>query len=169
MPGRGRRPHSRPRRPTAPRGSAGAPEAALPRLEYAATLGELQADEAADERSRTAGRVPRRMSEPRVAEPLTLSDLAFRRVARDLYAEVDPLDEVERILAGKPQLFRFQFFAVATDRGPAIVVETEIRAADASAAIRAAADVDWPPRAIGLRVLDDEGFELFERLKADRR
>ena len=42
-----------------------------------------------------------------------------------------------------------QFFAVADDRGPSIVAETEIQAADASAAIPAAADADWPPRAIG--------------------
>ena len=84
------------------------------------------------------------------------------------FSEIDPLDELERILAARPQRFRLQFFAVADDRGPSIVAETEIRAADASAAIRAA-DVDWPPRAIGLRILDHEGREIFERLRADRR
>jgi hypothetical protein len=28
---------------------------------------------------------------------------------------------------------------------------------------------NWPPRAIGLRLLDLEGREIFERLKADLR
>lgn len=85
------------------------------------------------------------------------------------FSEIDPLDELERILAARPQRFRLQFFAVADDRGPSIVAETEIQAADASAAIRAAADADWPPRAIGLRILDHEGRQIFERLRADRR
>ena len=85
------------------------------------------------------------------------------------FSETDPLDALERILAARPQRFRLQFFAVADDRGPSIVAETEIQAADASAAIRAAADADWPPRAIGLRILDHEGREIFERLRADRR
>jgi hypothetical protein len=78
------------------------------------------------------------------------------------------LDELDRILAARPQRFRLQFFAAAGHRDPAIVVETEIEAADASAAIRAAIEADWPPRAIGLRILDGEGREVFERLKADR-
>jgi hypothetical protein len=85
------------------------------------------------------------------------------------FSEIDPLDELERILAARPQRFRLQFFAVADDRAPSIVAETDIQAADPSAAIRAAADADWPPRAIGLRILDPEGREIFERLRADRR
>jgi hypothetical protein len=87
----------------------------------------------------------------------------------DPFFEVDPLDELERILAARPQPFRLQFFAVADERGPTIIAETEIQSANASAAIRAAADADWPARAIGLRILDREGREIFERLKADRR
>lgn len=87
----------------------------------------------------------------------------------DLFSEVDPLDELERILAAGPHQFRLQFFAVAGDHGPGIIGETEIQAPDASAAIRASADAEWPPRAIGLRILDREGREIFERLKADRR
>jgi hypothetical protein len=79
------------------------------------------------------------------------------------------LEELERFLAAGPHRFRLQFFAVADDRGPAIVDETELEAANASAAIRAAANADWPPRAIGLRILDREGHEVFERLRADRR
>ena len=87
----------------------------------------------------------------------------------DPFSEIDPLEELDRILGARPQRFRLQFFAVADDRGRSIVAETEIPARDASAAIRAAAEADWPPRAIGLRILDDEGREIFESLKADRR
>jgi len=85
------------------------------------------------------------------------------------FFEVDPLDELERILAVKPQCFRLQFFGVGADYGPVVLAETEFQALDASSAIRAAAEADWPPRAVGLRVLDLEGREIFERLKADLR
>ncbi len=85
------------------------------------------------------------------------------------FFEADPVDELERVLAVKPQRFRLQFFGVGTDLGPAVLTETEIQATDASGAIRAAAEATWPPRAAGLRVLDLEGREIFERLKADLR
>ncbi len=84
------------------------------------------------------------------------------------FFEVDPLDELERLVAVKPQRFRLQFFGVA-NLGPAILTETEIQAPDASGAIRTAVETVWPPRAVGLRVLDLEGREIFERLKADMR
>ena len=85
------------------------------------------------------------------------------------FFEADPVDELERVLAVKPQRFRLQFFGVGADLGPAVLTETEIQATDASGAIRAAAEAAWPPRAAGLRVLDLEGREIFERLKADLR
>jgi hypothetical protein len=85
------------------------------------------------------------------------------------FFEVDPLDELERILATRPQRFRLQFFGVGADHGPAILTETEIQAADASGAIREATAANWPPRAVGLRLLDLEGREIFERLKAELR
>lgn len=83
-------------------------------------------------------------------------------------SEIDPVAELNRILGAKPQRFQLQFFAVAGDRSPSIVLESEVEAADASAAIRASAETDWPPRAIGLRILDREGRVIFERLRADR-
>jgi hypothetical protein len=85
------------------------------------------------------------------------------------FFEVDPLDELERVLAVKPQCFRLQFFGVGPDLEPAVLAETEIQATDASGAIYAAVEATWPPRAVGLRVLDLEGREIFERLKADLR
>jgi hypothetical protein len=53
------------------------------------------------------------------------------------------------------------------DHGPAVLTETEIQAADASGAILEATAANWPPRAVGLRLFDLEGREIFERLKAD--
>ena len=85
------------------------------------------------------------------------------------FFEADPLDELERILAARPQCFRLQFFGVGADHGPAVLTETEIQAADASGAIREAVATNWPPRAVGLRLFDREGREIFERLKADLR
>ena len=85
------------------------------------------------------------------------------------FFEVDPLDELERVLAARPQRFRLQFFGVGADHGPAVLTETEIQATDASDAIREAVSANWPPRAVGLRLLDLEGREIFERLKADLR
>jgi hypothetical protein len=85
------------------------------------------------------------------------------------FFEVDPLDELERVLAVKPQCFRLQFFGVGPDLEPAVLTETEFQAADASGAIYTAVEATWPPRAVGLRVLDLDGREIFERLKADLR
>ena len=48
------------------------------------------------------------------------------------------MDELERILAARPQRFRLQFFGVGADLGPAVLTETEIQATDASGAIREA-------------------------------
>jgi hypothetical protein len=85
------------------------------------------------------------------------------------FFEVDPLDELDRILTTRPQRFRLQFFGAGADQGPAVLTETEIQAADTSGAIRDAIAANWPPRAVGLRLLDLEGREIFERLKADLR
>jgi hypothetical protein len=49
------------------------------------------------------------------------------------------------------------------------LTEKHIQAADASAAIVAAANTEWPPQTIGLRILDREGREVFAREKAQRR
>jgi hypothetical protein len=191
---RGRTTYSRPRRPAAPVATARAPEPAVARLDDPNALEadadalmaafQLRAYSEARRRQRearsagaaahwdwVAGLVARRIGAPPAAGPSTRD--AGLASARDRsphpYSEVDPLDELERILAARPQPFRLQFYTVANESGPAILAETEIETADASSAIRAAADADWPPRAIGLRIIDREGREIFERLKADRR
>jgi hypothetical protein len=122
--------------------------------------------------------IARRARERPGAEPSTGKKLdagrgdgseSLRASASSRFFEVDPVDELERILAAGPQCFRLQFFGLGPDLGPALVTETEIQASDASGAIRAAAEAAWPPQAVGLRVLDLDGREIFERLKADRR
>ena len=77
------------------------------------------------------------------------------------------LAELQRILTAKPQQFRLQFFGGAGGPGP--LGESEIWAADVSAAVRLASEVAWPPRTIGLRILDDKGREVFGRQRVDRR
>ena len=68
-----------------------------------------------------------------------------------------------------PQPFRIQFMGAGMDSAPSILREDEIRASDVSAAIIAAAIAAWPPKTVGLRILDREGHEVFGRQKvADR-
>jgi hypothetical protein len=136
------------------------------------------APEAAAHWGQVANLIARRTSELRGGEPSTRTELDARvaRRARELgvrpavgFFEVDPLDELERVLAVRLQRFRLQFFGLGADLGPAVLTETEIEAADASSAIREAVETNWPPRAVRLRLLDLEGREIFERLKADLR
>jgi hypothetical protein len=47
--------------------------------------------------------------------------------------------------------------------------DIEISARDTTTAIRAAREVQWPPNAIGFRLVDIEGREVFEQLKSDLR
>jgi hypothetical protein len=91
-------------------------------------------------------------------------------VARE--ARPRPAPEPERqskpVDVPTPQPFRIQFVGAATDSGPTILREDEIRASDVSAAIIAAAIAAWPPKTIALRILDREGHEVFGRQKAGR-
>jgi len=82
-------------------------------------------------------------------------------------SELRPTDEATLAAATHP--FRIQFVGAASDRGPTKLTEVEIQAADVPSAIVAAANIAWPPRTIGLRILDREGREVFGRQKADRR
>jgi hypothetical protein len=83
-------------------------------------------------------------------------------------SELKAADEATHVPAAT-RPFRIQFSGAAPDRGPIILTEVEIQAADVSAAIVAAANIAWPPRTIGLRILDGEGREVFGRQRADRR
>ncbi len=118
-----------------------------------------------------ANLIARRTGEPRADQPSNVAERALASGVRPAigFFEVDTLDELERVLAVRTQRFRLQFFGVGADLGPTVLTESEIHATDASVAIREAAETSWPPRAVGLRLLDLEGREIFERLKADLR
>jgi hypothetical protein len=80
-------------------------------------------------------------------------------------AEPEPKRQPKPAAVPTPQPFRIQFVGAATDSGPTILREDEIRASDVSAAIIAAAIAAWPPKTVGLRILDREGHEVFGRQK----
>lgn len=168
--------------------SAGTPEADANRLiasfrlraysEARRRQRQARASEAAAHWGDVASLIARRMREQRGAESPPRAQLqatlaggrrSLRADPPPRFFEVDPLDELERVLAVKTQRFRLQFFGVGADHGPTVLTETEIEAPDASGAIRAAAESNWPARAVGLRVFDLEGRAIFERLKADLR
>jgi hypothetical protein len=50
-----------------------------------------------------------------------------------------------------------------------VLKEVGIEAADASGAIVTAATLSFPPRTVGLRILDRDGREVFGRRKAGHR
>ena len=83
--------------------------------------------------------------------------------------ELTPGTELTPVICAATRMFRIQFAGAAPDRGPTPSREVEIRVPDVSAAIVAAANIAWPPRTIGLRILDDRGREVFKRQKAHRR
>jgi hypothetical protein len=46
-----------------------------------------------------------------------------------------------------------------------MVHEVEIAVRDTAEAIRAAREAQWPPKAVGFRLIDTEGREVFEQLR----
>jgi hypothetical protein len=139
---------------------------------------QAESSETASHWSQVSNVIARRTREPRGDDPSTRSELdadpTSRRKASGArpavrFFEDDPVDALERALAARKQCFRLQFFGVGADRDPTLLTETEIQAYDASGAIREAAGVQWPARAVCIRLLDLEGREVFERLKADLR
>lgn len=88
-------------------------------------------------------------------------------VAHKARPRPEPEAERQPTAAGvpTPQPFRIQFMGAGTDSTPSVLREDEIRASDVSAAIIAAAIASWPPKTIGLRILDHDGHEVFGRQK----
>ena len=86
-----------------------------------------------------------------------------------ILARLTAAHELKRLLDPKLHRFRIQFVGASAHRGPSILTEVEIEVMDVSAAIVAAANIAWPPRTIGLRILDSDGREVFSREKVDRR
>ena len=83
-------------------------------------------------------------------------------------SELDPVDELKRIVSANSQLFRIQFLCAAPAR-LSVLNEVEIRATDVSVAIVSAARLTFPPKTVALRILDHESQIVFERHKANRR
>ena len=78
--------------------------------------------------------------------------------------ESDPLDELMRIVSENPSAhYRLHFLGARTDLGPSILKEVALRASDPSGAVREATRLRWPPRAIGFRLIDGDGREVFGR------
>jgi hypothetical protein len=61
------------------------------------------------------------------------------------------------------QRFRIRYFGRSET-----LHDIEIASRDVAMAIRAAREAQWPPNAIGFRLIDVEGREVFEELRADR-
>ena len=64
--------------------------------------------------------------------------------------------------------YRLQFLEPPTELGAPVLAETTVRAANIEGAIRHAGDAEWPPGAHALRLVDLDGQEVYEQLKAGR-
>ena len=63
--------------------------------------------------------------------------------------------------------YRIQFLASSTSHGATVLIETTV-AGSVDAAIRYAAEAEWPPGATALRLVDSDGREVYERTRVDR-
>ena len=64
--------------------------------------------------------------------------------------------------------YRLQFLGPPTERGAPVLAETTVRATNIEGAIRHAGDAEWPPGAQSLRLVDLDGQQVYEQLKAGR-
>jgi len=81
------------------------------------------------------------------------------------FEETDPLDELMRIVSETPARppYRIQFVGGEFERGTSVLKEIGLRASDPSEAVREASRLRWPTRAVGFRLIDREGREVFGR------
>lgn len=80
----------------------------------------------------------------------------------------DQIAELNRVLDAKPPQFRVQYVGSGSLRVRSILKEVEIEASNVSAAVITAANLEWPPKTTGLRILNREGREVLARQRADR-
>jgi hypothetical protein len=90
-------------------------------------------------------------------------------MTRSPFPGLGSVDSPTRIVPERGPTYRIQFVCGTVDRGPTNLTEKQIEVADAPAAIIAAASIKWPPRTIGVRILDREGHEVFARQRAQRK
>jgi hypothetical protein len=65
--------------------------------------------------------------------------------------------------------YRLQFLSEPTAQGATVLIETTVVAGGFDAAIRHAAEAEWPLGATTLRLVDLDGQEVYARTKMDRR
>ena len=69
---------------------------------------------------------------------------------------------------GVTATYCLQFLGGPTAHGTAVLIETNVVAGSVDAAIRHAAEAEWPPGATGLRLVDLDGRMVYERTRVDR-
>jgi hypothetical protein len=84
------------------------------------------------------------------------------------YSELEHIKEPNRILGAKPAPFRVFFVGDAPGRGMSVLKEVELQVSDTSMAIVAAAKLECPTNTVGIRIIDREGREVFERHRTER-
>jgi len=79
------------------------------------------------------------------------------------------LDKLIHVISGgsAARQYRLQFLGAGTGRGLRVLEEIGIHATDVSRAIRQAIHIAWPQQAIGFRLFDHEGREVFRRQNDD--
>jgi hypothetical protein len=90
------------------------------------------------------------------------------RASSEPVEDIDPLDELMRIVSETPARppYRIQFVGGGAERGTTILKEVRLNATDPSEAVREASRLRWPPHAIGFRLIDRDGQEVFGRDRA---
>ena len=63
--------------------------------------------------------------------------------------------------------YRLQFVSEPTAHGATILIETTV-VGSIDAAIRHAAEAEWPPGATAIRLVDLDGREVYEQTRIDR-
>jgi hypothetical protein len=104
-----------------------------------------------------------------VAIPIQLSAARMLRPIPTKLRDGDggQIEKLATSFGPKLRQFHLRYFGVTTDRGLDVLDETEIEVVDLSAAILAVVEIPWPACAVGLRIVDDKGHPVFERLKSD--
>ena len=64
--------------------------------------------------------------------------------------------------------YRLQFLGGPTAHGATVLIDTNVIAGSLDAAIRHAAEAEWPPGAAALRLVYLDGQEVYGRTKVDR-
>jgi hypothetical protein len=69
---------------------------------------------------------------------------------------------------GVTATYRLQFLSEPTAYGATVLIEINVIAGSLDAAIRHAAEAEWPAGATALRLVDLDGQEVYEQTKIDR-